>query len=103
MVVPTHKVSAAPKKQVAKAPTSEAVERQPKVPRMPKPSMAESMASAPRQSSRSATLKNRQLVEEQLKEYEQRRVRPFQLSSFFNLLLILLCAAGLIGAVAKAR
>ena len=72
MVVPTHKAPAVAKKQVATKAVH--VEHQAKVVRTPKPSMVESMASAPRQSFRSATLKNRQYVEEQLKEYEQRRV-----------------------------
>lgn len=73
MVVPTHKVPAATtvKKQVA---IRESRQQENKLVRSLKPSMAESMASAPRQSSRSATLKNRQQVEEQLKEYEHRRV-----------------------------
>lgn len=71
-MVPTHKPPAATvRKQVS---IRESRQQETKVVRSLKPSMAESMASAPRQSSRSATLKNRQQVEEQLKEYEHRRV-----------------------------
>ncbi|KAI9288845.1 YL1 nuclear protein-domain-containing protein [Umbelopsis sp. AD052] len=72
VVVPTHKppAVAAAKKQVS---IRETKQQEIRVVRALKPSMAESMASAPRQSSRSATLKNRQQVEEQLKEYEHRR------------------------------
>ncbi|KAJ2960076.1 hypothetical protein NQZ79_g4478 [Umbelopsis isabellina] len=71
--IPTHKAPAVTKRQTDQAAPKERAPKVNRTIRPPKPSMAESMASAPRQSFRSATLQNRQHVEKQLKEYEQRR------------------------------
>ncbi|CAM0141982.1 unnamed protein product [Umbelopsis sp. WA50703] len=73
VAIPTHKAPAVTNRPINQTTHRERAPKANRTVRPPKPSMAESMASAPRQSFRSATLKNRQHVEEQLKEYEQRR------------------------------